>query len=112
MELLITECVILWIILWAGALVSLCDRRDIEIHNKVTWIVTVLVLNLLGAILYFVFGPKRQAPTSPECPIDEDAVPHIPEGRSRNPILGENRMPEGQGLNPRNTRSTEQPPAN
>ena len=37
-------CVIVWVI----ALVSLCTRRDIDINRKVTWIVTVLVLNAVG----------------------------------------------------------------
>jgi hypothetical protein len=99
MELLITVC----LLIWAGTLMSLCSRRDIEIHSKVTWIVTVLVLNAVGALIYFIFGPSRQPVKEQEQPIDDDAVPVVPEGRSWNPILGENRMPEGEGLNPKTT---------
>jgi hypothetical protein len=35
-----------------------------------------------------------------------DAVPVAPEGISWNPVLGENRMGEGEGLNPRQTETT------
>lgn len=100
MELLITVC----LIIWAVALVSLCSRRDIEIHSKLTWVVTVLVLNALGALIYFAFGPRRQ--TAEETPIDADAVPVTPKGKSWNPILGENRMAAGEGLNPKEKKTT------
>jgi len=69
------------VIIWAVALMSLCSRRDIDIHSKLSWVVTVLVLNTLGALIYFLFGPKRQA--SGESPVDADAVPMVPEGRDR-----------------------------
>jgi hypothetical protein len=90
------------VVIWAIALVSLCGRRDIEIHRKVTWIVIVLVLNALGAVLYFAFGPRQQGlPGSDADRIDPDAEPVNPEGSSWNPILGENRLPAGEGLNPK-----------
>ena len=95
MPLLITVCVLIWL----SALVSLCSRRDIEIHSKLSWVVTVLVLNTAGALLYFIFAPKRTPPPKPL--IDDDAVPVTPEGQSWNPILGENRLPKGRGLNPK-----------
>jgi glucan phosphoethanolaminetransferase (alkaline phosphatase superfamily) len=88
----------LGVILWLLALVLLCSRRDVEIHRKLTWVVTVLVLNVLGALIYFAFGPKRVLPAS--APIDPDAEPIQPLGESWNPILGANRLPPGQGLNP------------
>ncbi len=101
MGLFIAVCAIIWLV----ALVSLCSRRDIEIHSKLSWLATVLVLNAVGALIYFVFGPERQ--TSNEAPVDADAVPVTPEGQSWNPILGENRMAEGEGLNPKKTDAAE-----
>ena len=101
MQLFVAACVITW----AVALISLCGRRDIEIHDKLTWVVTVLVLNALGALIYFIFGPRRQAIAKPQ--IDADAIPVTPEGTSWNPILGENRMAGGEGLNPKVPKSTE-----
>jgi hypothetical protein len=103
MELFITVCVIIWGI----ALVSLCSRRDIEIHTKLTWVVIVLALNALGALIYLFFGPKRKEVDDRTSRIDGKATPFTPEGESWNPILGENRMAEGEGLNPRKTKSTE-----
>lgn len=96
MELLIIMCAVLWI----AALVALCSRRDIEIHRKLSWVVTVLVLNALGGLLYFIFGPKSNG-VKESFPIDPDAKPVSPENRSWNPILGENPFPPGQGLNPK-----------
>lgn len=93
---------IIGLILWIAAIVSLCSRRDVEIHRKLTWVVTVLVLNVLGALIYFIFGPRRAPqPTDKEIRIDPDAKPYVPAGVSWNPILGENRLPPGQGLNPK-----------
>ena len=103
MPLFVTVCTLIW----AMALISLCSRRDVEIHSKLTWIVTVLVLNALGAIIYFFFGPKRIEIDDPTAQIDADATPMTPQGESWNPILGENRMAEGEGLNPRQTERTE-----
>ncbi|MBT3294120.1 MAG: PLDc_N domain-containing protein [Verrucomicrobia bacterium] len=97
MPLFATICALIWVI----ALISLCGRRDIEIHSKLTWVVTVMVLNAVGAVIYFVFGPKRALAGSAAPPIDADAVPFTPEGESWNPILGENRLAEGEGLNPK-----------
>ena len=103
MELFMTVCVIIW----GVALVSLCSRRDIDIHSKLTWVVTVLVLNALGALIYLFVGPKRSGVGDPASQIDADATPLTPKGESWNPILGENRLAEGEGLNPRKTKSTE-----
>jgi hypothetical protein len=102
MEMIIAVCVVFW----AVALVHLCTRRDIEIHRKLSWVVTILVLNALGALLYLFFGPKRSSirERGPDVP------PFQPEGRSWNPIIGENRFAEGEGLNPKEDTSPNQPP--
>ena len=59
-------------IIWIIALVSLCSRRDIDIHDKLSWVVTVLVLNALGALIYFFLGPKRQAADEPTIDLTAD----------------------------------------
>lgn len=87
-------------LVWFCALICLCSRRDIEIHRKLTWVVTVLVLSVLGALIYFIFGPSRvMEGADKEFPIDPDAKPYVPPGESWNPILGGNHLPPGQGLN-------------
>jgi hypothetical protein len=89
-------------VLWIATLVSLFRRRDIESGKRIFWIVTVLVLNVIGVLLYFLFGPPRaSAPVSGEDKIDPDAEPVLSGETSWNPIQGENRFPAGQGLNPR-----------
>jgi hypothetical protein len=103
MPLFVTVCAVIW----AMALISLCSRRDIDIHSKLTWVVTVLALLAPGAVIYFFFGPKRRAGDDPTTRIDADATPVTPEGESWNPILGENRLAEGEGLNPREPERTE-----
>lgn len=96
-RLAIVACVILWLV----ALVGLLSRRDVDIHDKLSWVVTILLLNGVGATLYFVFGPKRQpdGDGGPPTTIDPDARPIYPDGESWNPILGVNRMAPGEGLN-------------
>jgi len=95
--------IVISLFLWIIALVALLIRRDIDIHDKLSWVVTILLLNGIGAILYFVFGPKRKysEKTTPE--VNENAVPIDPEESSWNPILGQNRMSKGVGLNPKET---------
>ena len=89
-------------IMWVLALVSLCNRRDVDIHRKLSWVVTILVLNVVGALIYFLFGPERVSTlTDDELAVDPDAKPVIPEGKSWNVILGANRFLAGQGLNPK-----------
>jgi hypothetical protein len=101
MELFIALC----IVFWAVTLVMLCGRRDIEIHSKLSWVVTLLVLNAVGALLYLFFAPKRrQVPQVPEVP------PVEPEGMAWSPILGYNRFAEGEGLNPGKQTQPGEPP--
>ncbi len=108
MRLLYLACLVAWVL----ALVSLCRRRDIDIDRKVTWVVIVLLLNVVGAVLYFLLGPRRVSSTSGpgvdvEGDIDRDAKPIIPAGTSWNPIQGENRFAPGVGLNPKEGEGTE-----
>ncbi len=87
--------------IWLVALVSLLRRRDIDIHDKLTWVVTILLLNGIGGLLYFLFGPegeRKQEDAVP--PVPPDAEPYDGDGVSWNPILGENRLLPGRGLNP------------
>ena len=78
MELFIVACLLIW--LWA--LVSVCSRRDIDIHNKVSWVVTILVLNALGALLYLVACPKQEPTPASTCGARPDTIPESPEGRA------------------------------
>lgn len=107
MELLAIVCLLIWI----GALVMLCSRRDVEINEKLSWVVAILVLNVFGAILYCLFGPKlKTLPTPGDPPIDSDTAPMMQKGKLWNPIIGENHMAEGEGFNSRDIKTSDQDP--
>ncbi len=90
------------IVVWIATLISLFRRRDIEGGKRIYWIVTVLVLNVIGVLLYFLFGPQRtRDPISADAEIDPNVEPVLAGETSWNPIQGENRFPPGQGLNPK-----------
>ena len=98
MNLIYLICIVVWI----ATLISLFRRRDIGSGKRIYWIVTVLVLNVLGVLLYFLFGPPRTGdPISAEAEIDPNAEPVLSGETSWNPIQGQNRFPPGQGLNPK-----------
>ena len=78
MELFIISCLLVW--MWA--LVSVCSRRDIDIHDKVSWVVTILVLNALGAMIYLVACPKQEPTSASTCGTHPDTIPESPEGRA------------------------------
>ncbi|MCC5850685.1 MAG: PLDc_N domain-containing protein [Verrucomicrobia bacterium] len=82
--------------LWYLPLISLCKRRDLDIHVKINWIVTILVLGLIGSVIYLLFGPSRPY----ESEYDPDVEPYEPGGKTWNPILGTNDFQQGVGLNP------------
>jgi predicted membrane channel-forming protein YqfA (hemolysin III family) len=50
--------IVVSLIIWGIALVGLCSRRDIDVHSKISWLVVILVLNIVGAIIYFIFSPE------------------------------------------------------
>ena len=98
MNLIYMICIVVWI----ATLISLFRRRDVGSGKRIYWIVTVLVLNVLGVLLYFLFGPPRTGdPISAEAEIDPNAEPVLSGETSWNPIQGQNRFLPGQGLNPK-----------
>jgi predicted membrane channel-forming protein YqfA (hemolysin III family) len=44
-------------IVWLATLINLLSRRNIDIHDKLSWVVALLLLNIIGAILYMFFAP-------------------------------------------------------
>ncbi|RIV30573.1 PLDc_N domain-containing protein [Flagellimonas lutimaris] len=47
-------------------IIALIDviRNDFTKNNKIVWILVILFTNLLGAILYFIFGTSQKIKTS------------------------------------------------
>ncbi len=77
------------LVLWIIGLVCLLRRRDIDIHDKLTWVVLVLLLNGLGALLYFIFGPRHaKSADHPDSILDQNARP-VTTDSEWDPIRGE-----------------------
>ena len=55
---LIIPILILQLILQVLALVDL-SKQSMEKNKKIIWVVIIILLNLLGPIVYFVFGRKE-----------------------------------------------------
>ncbi len=60
-SLLVAAVVVLWLVLWVGAVVDILRRRDLGVGAKLGWIVGVLVLPFIGLLVYSLF---RARPTS------------------------------------------------
>ena len=88
-------------VVWVIALVNLCSRRDIDVHSKISWVVIVVVLHFIGAIIYFIWGPKSETKKVQKPEVPDDSEPFYPENmKSWNPITGYNQGESGEGLNP------------
>jgi len=91
------------LLFWGFSLICICSRRDIDVHDKITWVVVILVLNVLGSLVYFALGPKRKLPDDhPDVILSKlkSNKPIAPKGcESWNPIIGYNSNEAGTGLN-------------
>lgn len=94
--------IIFSLIVWGIALIGLCSRRDIDPHDKITWLAVILVLNVVGAIIYFIFSPKYEPSKNSSLPkAPDDSKPIHPEHmKSWNTFIGYNQNAPGEGLNP------------
>ena len=93
---LIPVCFIIWLV----ALTTLLGRRDIDIHDKLSWVVVILLLNGIGGLFYFLWGPPRAPAVDEDVRIPDKGQPLNLTGTSWNPFIGENRGVPGEGLNP------------
>ena len=53
--------ILLQIGLMIWALIDIIKREHVTGGNKVVWILVVVLLNLIGPIIYFIFGRKEKA---------------------------------------------------
>jgi hypothetical protein len=51
--------------LMVWALVDISKRERVKGNNKVVWILVVVLINLIGPIVYFLFG-REEAPVEEE----------------------------------------------
>lgn len=50
------------LLFWIGALVHLLRNKALEGTDKIVWVLVVMLLNALGAILYFFLAPDPHRP--------------------------------------------------
>jgi hypothetical protein len=62
-------------ILWLGTLVDLLRRTDIDPVTRLTWVIVVLFLNLIGAIIYVIWGPQGKSVARPAQESDTSGTP-------------------------------------
>ena len=48
------------LLLWGYAIISLIGRRDLGIGGKLLWLISILVVPIIGAVLYFMLRPAPQ----------------------------------------------------
>ena len=46
------------LIAWVAVLVRLLQRTDLDGTTKISWVIVLCVLNVLGLFIYLFFGPK------------------------------------------------------
>ena len=54
--LLVVEIVLLFV-----AIIDLDRRRYVTGNNKLVWVLVVVIIGIIGPVIYFVFGRRKQA---------------------------------------------------
>ena len=55
MVLLVTAVVIAWILVWLLVAYRILTRHDIGVAAKVVWIILILIFNVVGLFVYFLW---------------------------------------------------------
>ena len=55
MVLLVTAVVIAWILVWLMVAYRILTRHDIGVAAKVVWIILILIFNVVGLFVYFLW---------------------------------------------------------
>ncbi len=74
---------IFFLLLWLTALIFLLKRTDLDGVTKICWVVVLCSLNLVGLVLYLIFGPQAQMEKPPISGLFEPD--HKPETKDETP---------------------------
>ena len=55
MVLLVTAVVVVWILVWLMVAYRILTRDDIGVAAKVVWIILILIFNVVGLFVYFLW---------------------------------------------------------
>jgi hypothetical protein len=61
--LLVTAVVIAWILVWLMVAYRILTRTDIGVAAKVVWIVLILIFNVVGLFVYFLWDALKPRTT-------------------------------------------------
>ena len=63
MVLLVTAVVIVWILVWLMVAYRILTRNDIGVAAKVVWIILILIFNVIGLFVYFLWDALKPRTT-------------------------------------------------
>ena len=63
MVLLVTAVVIVWILVWLMVAYRILTRNDIGVAAKIVWIVLILIFNVIGLFVYFLWDALKPRTT-------------------------------------------------
>jgi hypothetical protein len=61
--LLLTVVIIAWILVWLYVAYRILTRGDIGVAAKVVWIILILIFNVVGLFVYFLWDAFRPRTT-------------------------------------------------
>ena len=63
MVFLVTAVVIVWILVWLMVAYRILTRNDIGVAAKVVWIILILIFNVVGLFVYFLWDALKPRTT-------------------------------------------------
>ena len=63
MVFLVTAVVIAWILVWLLVAYRILTRHDIGVVAKVVWIILILIFNIVGLFVYFLWDAFKPRTT-------------------------------------------------
>jgi hypothetical protein len=60
---LVTAVVIVWILVWLMVAYRILTRNDIGVAAKVVWIILILIFNIVGLFVYFLWDAFKPRTT-------------------------------------------------
>ena len=61
--LLLTVVIIAWILVWLYVAYRILTRNDIGVAAKIVWIVLILIFNVIGLFVYFLWDALKPRTT-------------------------------------------------
>jgi phospholipase D-like protein len=61
--LLVTAVVIVWVLVWLMVAYRILTRDDIGVAAKIVWIILILIFNVVGLFVYFLWDAMKPRTT-------------------------------------------------